>query len=204
MIYGYTRISTNETKQDLSRQEREVKKEYQDVTFISDVISGAKYKENLNNLLNNVINAGDTIVVTEISRLSRSTKELIDIINIVKDKQIKLVILNSIVVDCINGELDPMTNAFIQMSGVFAELERNIISDRVKSGMANAKAKGKRIGRKVLDKETVENNTTFIKLYERYKAGEIKTKREFIKLMSTPTKQMSRVTLDKYLKIMES
>ena len=49
--------------------------------------------------------------------------------------------------DCSNGEIDPMTNAFIQMSGVFAELELRIIRERVRSGMANAKAKGTKIGR---------------------------------------------------------
>ena len=43
--------------------------------------------------------------------------------------------------------IDPMTNAFIQMSGVFAELELRIIRERVRSGMANAKAKGAKIGR---------------------------------------------------------
>ena len=44
------------------------------------------------------------------------------------------------------GRLDPMSNAFIQMSGVFAELELGMIRERVKSGMANARAKGARIG----------------------------------------------------------
>ena len=40
-----------------------------------------------------------------------------------------------------------MTNAFVQMSGVFAELELRIIRERVRSGMQNAKAKGVKIGR---------------------------------------------------------
>ena len=44
--------------------------------------------------------------------------------------------------DCTGGRLDPMSSAFIQMSGVFAELELGMIRERVKSGMANAKAKG--------------------------------------------------------------
>ena len=46
-----------------------------------------------------------------------------------------------------------MSNAFIQMSGVFAELELGMIRERVKSGMANAKAKGVRIGRPELTKD---------------------------------------------------
>ena len=45
----------------------------------------------------------------------------------------RLVIVGSITVDCTKGELDPMTNAFIQMSGVFAELELRIIRARVRA-----------------------------------------------------------------------
>ena len=55
---------------------------------------------------------------------------------------LRLSIVGSIQVDCSNGELDPMTNTFIQMSGVFAELELRIIRERVRSGMRNARAKG--------------------------------------------------------------
>lgn len=43
--------------------------------------------------------------------------------------------------------MDPMTEGMVKMWGVFAEMERNIISQRVKSGMKNAAAKGKQIGR---------------------------------------------------------
>lgn len=50
-------------------------------------------------------------------------------------------------VDCSKGEMDPMTEGMVKMWGVFAEMERNIISQRVKSGMKNAAAKGKQIGR---------------------------------------------------------
>ena len=94
-----------------------------------------------------MIRSGDILAVTELSRLTRSTKQLCDIIETVKEKQIKLIIKDSITIDCTNGTLDPMTAAFLQIMGVFAELERNMISERTKSGLRNAKAKGKRIGR---------------------------------------------------------
>jgi len=82
------------------------------------------------------------IITLEVPRLARSTKQLCEIIERVRVQKLRLVIVGSITVDCTKGELDPMTNAFIQMSGVFAELELRIIRARVKSGMANAKAKG--------------------------------------------------------------
>ena len=85
---------------------------------------------------------GDTIITLEVPRLARSTKQLCEIIEIVKEKKLKLIIKGSITVDCTLGRLDPMSNAFIQMSGVFAELELGMIRERVRSGMANAKAKG--------------------------------------------------------------
>ena len=91
-----------------------------------------------------VVQSGDTILATEVSRITRSTKQLCDIIELAKEKHIKLV-LGSFVVDC-SKELDPMTEGMLKMMGVFSELERNIISQRVKSGMENAKAKGKAIG----------------------------------------------------------
>ena len=76
-------------------------------------------------------------------------------------------IVGSITVDCSNGEIDPMTNAFIQMSGVFAELELRIIRTRVKSGMANAKAKGAKIGRPTLTADDIP--PIFLRHYPAFK-----------------------------------
>ena len=66
---------------------------------------------------------GDTVITLEVSRLARSTKQLCEIIEVIRSKHLRLEIVGSITVDCSNGQIDPMTNAFIQMSGVFAELE---------------------------------------------------------------------------------
>ena len=62
---------------------------------------------------------------------------------LVQDKKIRLVIGNFIV-DCRNDEIDPMTKGMLMIWGVFSEMECDIISQRVKSGMENAKAKGKK------------------------------------------------------------
>lgn len=81
------------------------------------------------------------------------------------------------------------------MMGVFAELERNIISERVRSGLVNAKAKGKILGRPV----TCENDipSIFYKFYPKYKNKEI-NKVEFSRLC-----QLSYPTIYKYLSIVE-
>ena len=80
--------------------------------------------------------------------------------------------------------------------GVFAELERNIISERVKSGVQNAKAKGKVLGRR---KTTTENiPAIFYKYYPKFKNNEI-SKIELSRLTN-----LSYPSIYKYLKIIES
>ena len=64
-----------------------------------------------------------------------------------------------------------MSNAFIQMSGVFAELELGMIRERVRSGMANAKAKGVRIGRPQMTKDDIPQ--IFYRHYPAYLSGDL-------------------------------
>ena len=73
----------------------------------------------------------------------------------IKEKHLRLVVLGSITVDCRSGEIDPMSAAFLQIASIFSELEKNILRARVRSGLANAKAKGKHIGRKPITKEVM-------------------------------------------------
>ena len=170
MIYGYARCSTNETKQDIGRQIRELKTNGAEKIFLEYEHGDAAIKKELEKLFAIVV-AGDTIIVLEVPRLARSTRQLCEIIELVKQKQIKLIIVGSITVDCTQGRLDPMSNAFIQMSGVFAELELGMIRERVKSGMANAKAKGIQLGRPPLTKDDIPQ--VFYRHYPVYKNGQL-------------------------------
>ena len=170
MIYGYARCSTNESKQDINRQVRELKAAgAEEVYFEYEHGDSAVKQKQL--ALFDIVREGDTIITLEVPRLARSTKQLCEIIELVKEKKIKLVIVGSVTVDCTGGRLDPMSNAFIQMSGVFAELELGMIRERVKSGMANAKAKGVRIGRPELTKEDIP--PIFYRHYPSYISGEL-------------------------------
>lgn len=112
---------------------------------------------------------GDTIVVLEVSRLARSTKQLCDIVDVVKEKKLRLQIVGSITLDCREGQVDPMSEAFIQISAVFSQLELSLIRARVKSGMENAKAKGVRIGRPPISSEGVPER--FLRYYAGYLSG---------------------------------
>jgi DNA invertase Pin-like site-specific DNA recombinase len=194
MIYGYARCSTNETKQDISRQIRELKANGAEKIFLEYEHGDAAVKKELEKLFEIVV-AGDTIIVLEVPRLARSTKQLCEIIELVKRKQIKLVIVGSITVDCTGGRLDPMSNAFIQMSGVFAELELGMIRERVKSGVANARAKGIKLGRPELTKDDIP--AIFYRHYPAYVSGELNIS-ELARVCD-----MSRTTIYKYIKFLK-
>ncbi len=195
MNYGYARCSTNETKQDIDRQVRELKTAGAEQIYLEYEHGDSAVKQELSSLLETA-NEGDTIYTLEVSRLARSTKQLCEIIETVREKKLKLVIVGSITVDCTNGQIDPMTNAFIQMSGVFAELELRIIRERVRSGMANAKNKGVKIGRPHSTTDQIPQ--IFYRHYPSYKSGNLNIS-EFARVCG-----LSRTTIYKYVSLLES
>lgn len=195
MNYGYARCSTNESKQDIFRQVKELKEAGAEQIFLEYEHGDSSVKQELSSLLEQA-QKGDTIYTLEVSRLARSTKQLCEIIEIVREKKLRLVIVGSITVDCSNGKIDPMTNAFIQMSGVFAELELRIIRERVRSGMANAKAKGAKIGRPQTTAEQIPQ--IFYRHYPSFKSGSLNLS-EFARVCG-----LSRTTVYKYISLLES
>lgn len=196
MVYGYCRCSTSETKQDVNRQRRELRAMgVPENAIFMEYESGTKINRPELIKMLSVVNDGDTIVTTEISRITRSTKQLCDIIELVKQKHLKLIIKDSITINCKNSDsIDPMTTAFLQIAGVFSELERNMIADRVRSGMANARAKGVKLGRPALTADKIPAKV--VALFDRYREKQI-SKTEYAKLCD-----ISRPTLNKYLSIL--
>ena len=144
MKHGYARCSTNETKQDINRQVRELKAAGAEEIFLEYEHGDSKVKSQQAAMFAQA-QAGDTIITLEVPRLARSTQQLCEIIDRVREKRLRLVIVGSITLDCREGRADPMSEAFLQMAGVFSQLELSMIRERVRSGMANAKAKGKQI-----------------------------------------------------------
>ena len=190
--YGYARCSTNENRQDIERQKRELKKlGVKDKDIYFEYESGTKAdRVELSRLLDTV-KAGDTIATTEVSRLTRSTKQLCELIEFAKERQLELII-GTFKVDC-RKELDPMTQGMIMMWGVFSEMEKNIISQRVKSGLENARAKGAVIGRPTTTVESLP--PSFLKHYPKYISKQI-NQLELARLCD-----MSRQSINKYIKI---
>lgn len=192
MVYGYCRCSTNEDRQDIQRQIRDLKSIGVDEKNIyKEYESGTKTDRIQLNRLLDIVQPQDTIATTEVSRLTRSTKQLCEIIELAKEKRLELII-GTFRVDC-RQELDPMTDGMLKMMGVFAEMERNMISQRVKSGMMNAAAKGSVLGRPSTTTENLPSN--FLKHYPKYRDKQINVS-ELARLC-----EISRQTTYKYLNI---
>lgn len=195
MQYGYARASTNEDRQDIGRQKRElIAMGVKEQNIFWEYESGShEDREKLQQLLATV-KPGDTIACTEVSRLSRSTKQLCEILEMVEDRHLKLVV-GGFVVDCTGDEVDPMTMGMLRMMSVFAQMEREITIQRIKSGMENARAKGKHIGR---NKTTIDDiPQVFFRYYPKFTNGGINLS-EFARLT-----KLSRNSIYKYLKIVE-
>lgn len=197
MIYGYARCSTNEKRQDIDRQKRELYElgVPEEKYIYWEYVSGTRTDRVELEKLFDRVEPGDKIVTTEVSRLTRSTKQLCDILQLVQDKKLILDIGGSFVIDCSQGTMDPMTEGMIKMWGVFAEMEKNIISQRVISGMKNAAAKGAAIGRPKTTKDTLPDK--FWKYYQMYQEHQINLT-EFARMLGT-----SRTTIYKYIEIAE-
>jgi DNA invertase Pin-like site-specific DNA recombinase len=194
MNHGYARCSTNESKQDIDRQVRELKAAGAESLFVEYEHGDTDEKKQLSLLLGQA-RPGDTIITTEVSRLSRSTKQLCEIIDRIQKQKLRLKIIGSITIDCRSGELDPMTKAFLQMSGIFAELELSMIRARVRSGMANAKAKGAKIGRPQATADDIP--AVFLRHYPAFKNKQLNVS-ELARVCD-----LSRTTVYKYLNLLE-
>ena len=195
-VYGYARCSTNEDLQDINRQKRELKRlgVTDDKYIYWEYESGTKKDRPELAKLFDIAQQGDTLITTEVSRLTRSTSHLCEILEIIQEKKFCLII-DSFKADCRSDEIDPMTKGMLMMWGVFAEMERDIIRQRVKSGMQNAKAKGKKIGRPETTKDNIPDK--FWKYYKLYQDNQINIA-EFARIMDC-----ARSTIYKYIDIAE-
>ena len=194
ITHGYARCSTNEEKQDIDRQVRELKAAGAQKIWLEYEHGDAANKEQ-QALMLEIAKPGDTIITLEVPRLARSVKQLCDIIDMIRDKHLRLIIQGSITMDCRTNHPDPMTEAFLQIAGVFAQLELAMIRARVKSGMENARAKGKHIGRPETTIETIPDR--FLRYYALYKNHDLSIS-ELARLAG-----VSRPTVYKYIKLIE-
>jgi len=91
------------------------------------------------------LSKGDTLVVAELSRLARSVGQIAVIVDTLRKNGVKVICIKENIT--VNGKKDMQTKVMITMFSLFAEIERDLISERTKEGLARAKAQGKVLGR---------------------------------------------------------
>lgn len=145
--YAYLRISTDD--QDEKNQQHGLlefanKRGLTEIEFISDVVTGKKdWKDRELGKLIERIGEGDSIIFAEISRMARSTLQVLEVLKICSEKKIHVYIAKE------NMVLDDSMQAKIMATvfGLVAEIEREFISVRTKEALALRKSQGVRLGR---------------------------------------------------------
>jgi len=163
-IFGYARVSTEQ--QNLDRQLDMLQKYGVDFIYNEKMTGTKRNRPELEKLLER-LTEGDTVVVESLSRLGRSTKDLIWLMETFNAKDVNLVSLKeSIDTTTSTGKL-----LFTLMSAL-AQFERDVLADRTKEGLAAARTRGRKGGRKPIDSDSVRKA---VKLYNtgQYTVSEI-------------------------------
>ncbi len=146
---AYLRVSTS--KQDVENQELELLRYASsngfsiDDWFKLEVSSRKSLKDRRIDELLESLNSGDTLIVSELSRLGRSLSQIIEIVDQLLEKGVTFIAIKQGMK--LNGEQDMTAKIQVAMFGLLAELERDLISERTKMGIARAKSEGKVVGR---------------------------------------------------------
>lgn len=143
MIYGYARVSS--TGQNLEAQIKQLK-EFGCEKIFREKVSGRKKdnREQFNKLLNSVA-PGDTIVVTKLDRFARSTRDALNTIEELKQKEVNLIVLN---LSGMHMDLSsPTGKLFVTLLSAVAEFEADMIRERQREGIELAKQRGVYKGR---------------------------------------------------------
>ncbi|MFT8616381.1 MAG: recombinase family protein [Lentilactobacillus hilgardii] len=148
MIIGDARVSKDD--QNLNRQIDQLMA-YGAEKIIQEKFTGTRQRRPGITQLLQTIRAHDVVVVESISRLGRNTLDILNLIQLLHQKQIKFVSLKE--------QMDtetPTGRAMLQMMSVIAELERNLLADRVKEGIAASRRRGVTVGRPRIAQEKLD------------------------------------------------
>ena len=146
---AYLRVSTR--SQDLANQKNAIldyaqRKRIAVDRFIEMQVSSwrVRHRESIENLLLD-LEAGDRLLVSELSRLGRSLGQVIQIVDTLVHRKVRFTAVKEGIT--FEGKQDLQTKVMIALFGLFAEVERDLISERTKEGLVAARAQGKMLGR---------------------------------------------------------
>lgn len=151
---GYIRVSTN--SQNIDRQLDQLKTAGCEKLYI-DKFTGTKANRPKLDEMFKYLRSGDTVIVTELARLGRSTKDLIKLVDRIREIGADFI--------CLKDNIDtttPYGKFFFTINCAFSQLQRDLIVENTKQGIEAARARGRVGGRPAADKKAVEKA---IKLY---------------------------------------
>ena len=153
-VFGYARVSTEQ--QNLDRQIDALKEHGCDIIYNEKMTGTKRNRPELEKLLDR-ITEGDVVVIESLSRLGRSTKDLIELTELFQSKGVHLVSLKE--------KIDTSTSTgkllFTLMSAI-AQFERDVIADRTREGLSAARARGRLGGRPKVNQDSIKKA---VKLY---------------------------------------
>lgn len=152
---GYARVSTAE--QNLERQ-LDMLRQYGVDAIFQEKMSGTKRdRPELTKMLSH-LTQGDTVVVESLSRLGRSTKDLIELVELLQEKGVQLVSLKEAI-----DTSTPTGKLLFTLMSALAQFERDVIAERTREGLKAARARGRQGGRPRCDSRKVQQA---VKLYQ--------------------------------------
>lgn len=148
MNYAYARVSTDYQEHD---RQKEILKGYdiKQENYFFEIISGGKAakKRPVFEQMFKKVKEGDTIYFTEMSRMGRSTKDLIDTVDELVNNGVSVVFIKENLRIGSAFETDPVSTLIFHIFASFSQFERELISQRVKDGLKAKKAEGVQLGR---------------------------------------------------------
>ena len=181
MKIGYIRCSSEQ--QNTARQEVLMQELGVDEVFIDKLSGKNTDRPQLKKMLS-YVRKGDTVIVSEISRFARNTKDLLDLVEILSQKEVEFVSQKEAI-----DTTTPTGKFMLTIFGAMAELERGYILERQAEGIEIAKREGKYKGRSAI----AVDDTEFVRVCRRWRAGEITAKKAMETLNLKPNTFYRRV-----------
>ena len=146
-IYGYARVSTSE--QILDRQLDMLNKYGVDKIYSEKMTGTKRERPELQKMLD-LLSDGDTVVIESLSRLGRSTKNLIELMEMFNEKGVNLVSLKESI-----DTTTPTGKLLFTLISAISQFERDCLTERTKEGLASARARGRKGGRPPVDDSAI-------------------------------------------------
>ena len=147
-IYGYARVSTEE--QVLDRQ-LDMLNSYGVDRIYSEKMTGTRRERPELDKMLSVLTEGDTVVIESLSRLGRSTKNLIELMELFNERGVNLVSLKESI-----NTTTPTGKLLFTLISAISQFERDCLAERTREGLASARARGRKGGRPTVDAEMLE------------------------------------------------